>query len=449
EIRAALQELLDWRAAEAGPKLWIYDGPRGHRPGESKAKWLRRNGAAPSGPADPDKLPYYLMLVGSPEEIPYSFQYQLDVQYAVGRLWFPTIQEYANYARSVVAAERGGLGRTRTLSFFGARSEGDRATELSTELLVEPLAEVLARKVVDWEVSTFVAEQATCATLRSLLGGERTPALLFTASHGAELPIHDPELQRRHQGALICSDWPGPRAHQGPLARDWYLAGEDLAASADVSGMMLLCFACYGAGTPRRDELRRARPRSPGLEIAPAPFMGALPLSLLGRQSGALAVIGHVGRAWGCSFTDGGSTAKSHITTFESSLLRLLDQQPVGHALDYFNARYAELSTAITEELQDEFKEPDADELVPLWTSNIDARGYVVFGDPAARLCFSKRALEPTDAGPPIETWLRTEPPHEDVPELLPRPAEISEGDWSRTPEAVQRFIDGLLRARR
>ena len=451
-IREALSELLRWRAAEAGPKLEIYDGPKGYRPGESKAKWLLRNGAAPSGPADPDKLPYYLMIVGSPAEIPYAFQYQLDVQYAVGRLWFPTVQEYANYARNVVAAERDGLGRARTLSFFGARSEGDRATELSAERLVRPLSEAMTREAKGWDVSTFLAEQASHATLQSLLGGDRTPALLFTASHGAELPMADPELQRRHQGALLCSDWPGPNGHKGPIERGWYFAGEDLSASADVSGMMLFCFACFGAGTPQHDEFRRTKPGAPRAEIAPAPFMSALPLALLGRPSGALAVIGHVDRAWGCSFTDGGPTGKSYTTTFESSLLRLLDQQPVGHALDYFNARYAELSTALTEELQDEFKEPDANELIPLWTSNNDARGYVVLGDPAARLCFSKRSIRPLESGAgwvQMQAQAEAQPADWEAPQVIARPAEISVDDWSRTPEAVKRFIDERLNARR
>ncbi|MCA9707841.1 MAG: hypothetical protein KDK70_18460, partial [Myxococcales bacterium] len=101
-VREALRPLLDLRRAQATRtderryrELW---GPAAYRPkeGEKKAGFLRRSGAAPWGPADPDLMPYYLLLVGSPERIPYVFQYELDVQYAVGRLWFPTVEQYAH-----------------------------------------------------------------------------------------------------------------------------------------------------------------------------------------------------------------------------------------------------------------------------------------------------------------------------------------------------------------
>lgn len=386
----ALRPLLDWRKAQAGERYQEYKGPDGYRykPDEnmfeSKNDWLTRHGMGP-GPADPEVVPYYLLLVGDPNTIPYRFQTQLDVQYAVGRIHFDTPQEYANYANSVVSAEKEKLALGKNATFFGVANPDDRATNMSIEQLVEPLAESMPEKSEGWVVESVVRDQATKDNLADLLNGSQAPALLFTASHGMGFP-NGHELQLADQGGLLCQDWPGPSQWRKPIGKDFYFAADDLTEDANVFGLVAFVFACYGAGTPHMDEFSRIAFKQREA-IAPKNFISRLPQRLLGHpKGGALAFIGHVERAWGYSFNWG--QAGAQIAVFESALKRMMDGFPVGHAFEYFNERYAELSTDLNSTLEEmEFgKRVEAMELAGMWTANNDARNYVVIGDPFVKL---------------------------------------------------------------
>src|SRR5262245_41333718 len=76
-VKEALKPLLDWRRAQAAKlkdnRYKEFIGPAAYRPNESKNAFLQRHGMGP-GPADPDKIPYYLLIVGDPDAIPYRVQ---------------------------------------------------------------------------------------------------------------------------------------------------------------------------------------------------------------------------------------------------------------------------------------------------------------------------------------------------------------------------------------
>lgn len=389
-VKEALSDLIELRKGQAGERFRLYEGADGYRPGETKLDFIARHNTAP-GVVDPDRMPYYLLIVGGPQTIPFDFQYQMDVQFAVGRIHFDTIQEYANYAASVKAAENGDIKLSRQAAFFGVSNPDDRATAFSCEHLVNPLVDFVKNDQPDWNTAAYLKEDAVKSRLSDLLCGDHVPSLLFTASHGMGFPLND-SRQVPHQGALLCGDWPGPQAWKKDIPPDFYFSAEDIPSDARLAGMMAFCFACYGAGVPQTDAFSHQHPDQ-RKALAPYPFLASLPRRLLGHPGGgALAVIGHVERAWGYSFM--WPDVDPQTIVFKSTLKRLLEGHPAGSAFEFFNSRYAELGTELSRLLQDMQygRKISPLELAGIWTSGNDARNYVILGDPAVRLPVSDEA---------------------------------------------------------
>jgi len=396
-IKDALKPLLDLRRSQATKKADRYRECSGEKgfwsPIDTKPDFLDRHGAGGGGAVDPDQLPYYLLIVGSPDEIPFTFQYQLDVQYAVGRLYFENhnLDDYARYAASVVEAESGRVMRAKRAAFFGVSNTDDMATMLSATELVAPLAKLMETDQPSWKVDTIAPQDAMKKRLARLMGGDDTPALLFTASHGMLFRSDNPN-QATGMGALLCGDWGGESA-KGPVSPEWYFGGDDLAPDASLLGMIAFNFACFGAATPALDDYTEEG-ETKAKVLASRSFVAHLPQRMLAHpKGGALACIGHVDRAWGYSFKSENGDAQLRV--FKSALKRLMEGHPVGSALEYFNNRYAELSSDLSTTVRSmKFRAVDPDALTYQWTCNNDAKNYVIIGDPAVRLPVADSPVE-------------------------------------------------------
>jgi predicted DNA-binding ArsR family transcriptional regulator len=393
DVRDALAPLMALRKTQASAR---YRELPDYRKGEQTRDWYARNATSP-GNFDPGIVPYYLLLIGPPDLIPFEFQYLLGVEYAVGRLAFDTAEEYSRYANSTVAYEKGkSTPNTREVHYWGTRHAGDGATNLSASLLVDPLANGIPasagalkqaiNSLYGFDRKLCLGDDATKANLLQSLHATKPPAMLFTASHGLAMRSGQ-DKQLDIQGALLCQDWPG----FGNMRPEHCLAATDIADDANVNGMVALLFACFGAGTPDTNQfLKDLSQAGDAPPLAPKPFIAALPRRLLAHPKGsALAVIGHVDQAWGFSMQDP-KVAGPQIAAFRNSIGTILSGAPVGHAMSkYFGAKFAELSALLlnaTSPTASAAMKLNDHDLAVRWIERNDAQNYLLLGDPAVRI---------------------------------------------------------------
>lgn len=423
-VLAALQPLRDWRrqqaAAREPARYRELVGADGYQPGESMRDFLLRHDAE-LGAVDPARMPYYLLLVGSPRQIPWHFQYDLDLFHAVGRLDFDQPEQYARYAESVVAAEmtaaRVSERSRRRMTLFCPTNDDAVSVRMREELVAglarrlskppRPLSDAAASDEGDktgvasdegsrrgYDLDVVVDGGADKSGLLDLLGGPRRPDFLFTACHGLTYPPES-ALQRANQGALLLR-----RDTTGP---DRSLHGADLAATARPGGLIIFAFACFSAGASEWAHFQPQRQRE---RVTDAAFTAGLPRALLSHPNGgSLAFIGHVNEAWTYSFTSFRRHRPAHLNGFEAVARRVLAGEPVGFALEALNERFAQLAAELLNLKDCERLDPTSnreEQLAAVYCSAKDARNYVILGDPAARLApAAESAGLPSTAEPP------------------------------------------------
>jgi hypothetical protein len=386
-IKVALDPLLKLREQQvANPAYFkIFDGAQGVLPDQTAISWLANMGVG-LATVDPDNgIPYHLLIVGSPTRISFEFQYTLDLQWSVGRLDFDTTAEFAAYAKAVVDYETAAEVRQGKKVVMWMPANGDLATNLLCNDVGLPFLQKPIGMKQGFDLTAFIATRATKPTLSDIFTGKALdngppPALLFTGSHGLEVGPADPTDQRERQGALVTQEWqPGK-----PVGNDACFAAADLSADADLRGMIHVIFACFGGGCPEADNYPTSgTPVKPLMSHA---VVGRLPQRLLAK--GALAVVGHIDRAWSFSFQTGSGLPQNQL--LRSILEGIMLGFPVGYAMDVENLQWGTYAALLGIALGPVPGGPPPAALANLVIARDDARNYALFGDPAVRLRVDK-----------------------------------------------------------
>ena len=224
-------------------------------------------------------VPLYLLIVGSPEEIPFEFQYLLDAYWSVGRLHFDTPAEYRAYAEGVIAYETARtVPHRKHVAVFSVRTPATARPPCCIDQVAMPLVQGTSTMKPLGErqgsrCRRFSAKQRrrkTCRLLRGQApGGAAGAAVHRLARRGLCRRRSTAARQARRHPLPGLAGRPG---QAGALLRRCRICRSD----AQVNGMIHFFFACYGGGCPKFDTYSRLPDGTPK-QITAEPMVARLP----------------------------------------------------------------------------------------------------------------------------------------------------------------------------
>jgi hypothetical protein len=340
------------------------------------ARDLALTGARGRGPY---RIPEYLLIAGSPAEIPWSYQYQLQTGAMVGRLDLDDAG-LGHYVEGLLCNWANSDRQAAFPTIWAVDHGHPDITRLMRKVIADPLAAKFSGDPeFDMGGGYLVDRFATHANLRERVQSRR-PAFVATSSHGAIQPLTDPQALLRQVGVMVDVD-------HSPL---------DLRAAPDPPlGSIWYAHACCSAGCDAPSSFQGAVGASSTLgDVLSAlatvgPATAPLPRALLGKKQPIGAFVGHVEPTFDWTLQDRGNkqVTSGHIVSALYDTLHRADRPSIGFAMATYLRHVGYLITRLNATI-DEINAMRADvgEAFMLRLIVDDLRATVILGDPTVRL---------------------------------------------------------------
>ncbi len=332
----------------------------------------------------PGCVPQYLLIVGSPEDIPWEVQYDLQLRRFVGRLDLPS-DGLARYVEALLGDwDSIGPSPSHTLGWSVDHGGGDITTTMrhavgrmiASGFLTDSTTPELALGA-----RFITGAEASHAALQEAIVGHR-PSLIYTTSHGATMPLDDAAAMRAQLGLPVDADF----TTADPAA---------LASGGGAAGAIWYAHACCSAGSTGRSAFDGVLAAgSHGARVVSAvaacgDVTAPLPRALLGAQRPLRAFVGHVEPTFDWSIVQ--PETKQHLgpSLRETFHRNLFLGQPVGMALDAVRqtgAAFLHSYDILREMVISEDARGEMGRLLALQLAARDWRSIVLLGDPTCRI---------------------------------------------------------------
>jgi hypothetical protein len=430
----AIQPLIRLREREQGAPARVYRVPPDMDARQS-VSW--KDEVYWSEDVPEEERPLYLLMLGDLHHTSVELQHALANGALVGRLHVADpagdtdLGGYAAYAAKVVRHARNATPEPAPDLRFYVAPDGSSATVTGRTRLVEPSLVASRQAHEGGKLPASSVGEISAETVDELLACTQSKAsVLLSVSHGLGAPRRgwrSEEEQWRRQGALV-------------LGHDEILDAERLRGQAFLPGGMWFYLACFGGGTPATSAYHTWLAQLSGEsafsgsvaavlkslpESGQRPFLAALPQAALSNPEGPLGVLAHMDLAWTYGFSGTKKLTESRKSRVLSSLDVLVRGSRAGVALEALVRFYRETNDALMASYQLEADaraqgRPDPThpaERAHLWMLRNDLRGYVLLGDPAARLPLQHTTLRAQEPAPAREEVLSVSTTGVSIPE--------------------------------